>query len=374
MSAELEVEGQGCPSEEDLLAHVSGSGPHPRDQRLLAHIDCCDGCRVLVAEATRAISRTHDRISVPAGVRTLDLGERVLDRYAIRRFIARGGMGEVYEALDVLLDERVALKTLASTELDDDRAAVRFSGEARLARRVSHPNVCRILEFGVHVRPTLRRGGWRTLEGPPAAGSDEAIPFLTMEFLCGETLAQRIARRGLFAPWDALPLLRQIIAGLQAIHGAGIVHRDLKSDNVFLVADAQVPGGERAVVMDFGLARALDGSVLTTWPQGSARMRGTLDCMAPEQIEGAVVGPAADIYAVGVLLFELLTGRRPFVKAPPAHRLLHPAPRASSALPSLPRAWDALIERCLAQRPEDRFPGLDALLDALPEAPHPSAC
>jgi serine/threonine protein kinase len=127
-------------------------------------------------------------------------------------------------------------------------------------------------------------------------------------------------------------------------------------------------------VMDFGLARALDGSVLTTWPQGSARMRGTLDCMAPEQIEGAAVGPAADIYAVGVLLFELLTGRRPFVKVPPAHRLLHPAPRASSALPSLPRAWDALIERCLAQRPEDRFPGLDALLDALPEAPHPSAC
>jgi serine/threonine protein kinase len=354
VSPEAPFDSAACPSEEDLLAHVSGSSPSAHTQLLLAHIDCCDACRILVAEATRALSESQGQSAACyGGLLTLTPGEHVLDRYAIRRFIARGGMGEVYEAIDLLLDERVALKTLASSVLDDDRAALRFKGEARLARRVTHPNVCRILEFGVHVR---RRPG----------DEDESVPFLTMEFLCGETLAQRISRRGRFATEDAVPLLRQVLAGLAAIHGAGIIHRDLKTDNIFLVAESGAQ--ERAVVMDFGLARALDGSVLTTWPHLAGGMTGTLDCMAPEQIEGTAVGPPADVYAFGVLLFELLTGQRPFVKAPPAHRLLHPAPLASSVLPDLPPAWDAVIARCLAHRPAHRFATLADLVASLPGA------
>jgi serine/threonine protein kinase len=349
--------GDGCPSEEMLLAHASGIRS-AHDHAILAHIDGCEGCRLLVAEATRALSSAA-LPGTDAAARTLAPGERVVDRYAIRRFIARGGMGEVYEALDLLLDERVALKTLASSVLDDDRAALRFKGEARLARRVTHANVCRILEFGVHVR----RAAERRTSGP---AGDESVPFLTMEFMCGETLGRRIARRGRQTPEQAVPLLRQIVAGLKAIHDAGIVHRDLKTENVFLVADPH--GDERAVVMDFGLARALDGSVLTTWPHLQGAMTGTLDCMAPEQIEGGAVGQAADIYAFGVLLFELLTGHRPFVKISPAHRLIHAAPLASSVLPALARPWDELISRCLAQRPHDRFTDLDELLAALPSA------
>jgi serine/threonine protein kinase len=342
----------GCPSEEDVLAHVSGSGAH--NQKLLAHADGCEECRLLLAEATRALSAPAGALPGPVAAHTLAPGERVLDRYVIRRFIAGGGMGEVYEALDVLLDERVALKTLAASILDDDRAAVRFKGEARLARRVNHAHVCRILEFGVHVR--VRHG----------LGEDESIPFLTMEFLCGETLSQRVRRRGRLSADEALPVLRQVIAGLEAIHRAGVVHRDLKTDNVFLVADG--PDGERAVVMDFGLARALDGSVLTTWPQRAGGMTGTLECMAPEQIEGAAVGPPADVYALGVLMFELLTGQRPFTRVTAAQRLLYPAPLASSLLPPLAETWDPVIARCLALRPTDRFASLDALVAALPSA------
>jgi serine/threonine protein kinase len=355
MTVDLDLDvDQGCPSEEMLLAHVSGFRSM-HDHKILAHIDGCEGCRLLVAEATRALSSA----ALPPGeiaARTLAPGERVVDRYAIRRFIARGGMGEVYDAVDLLLDERVALKTLASSVLDDDRAALRFKGEARLARRVTHANVCRILEFGVHVR--------RAPERRPPAPADESVPFLTMEFMSGETLGRRIARHGRQTPEQALPLLRQIIAGLEAIHAAGIVHRDLKTENVFLVAEPR--GDERAVVMDFGLARALDGSVLTTWPLLQGAMTGTLDCMAPEQIEGGAVGHAADIYAFGVLLFELLTGRRPFIKISPGHRLLHAAPRATTVLPALPRPWDDLISRCLAQRPQDRFANLEELVAALP--------
>jgi serine/threonine protein kinase len=345
--------GSPCPSEEELLVHLASPAGQIESEKLLVHFDECAACRLAVAEASHALASGPRMIdpSPALGIRTLTVGERVLDRYEIRRFIARGGMGEVYEAFDLLLDERVALKTLASTVLDDDHAAFRFKGEVRLARRVTHPNVCRILEFGVH----LRRFGHE----------EESVPFLTMEFLSGETLAQRIAKRGRYTPAEALPLLRQILGGLKAIHDAGIVHRDLKSENVFLVADPR--GDERAVLMDFGLARAVDGSVPTTMPHRLAGLAGTIDCMAPEQIHGGIpVGPAADVFALGVLIFELLSGRRPFVRVPPWQRLNDAAPRLATVAPQLPRGWDALVRRCLERQPADRFSGLDQLVAALP--------
>jgi serine/threonine protein kinase len=352
------IAAEGCPSEEELLVHLAAPGAQADSEKLLAHFDVCAACRLAVAEATRALAaptapsgpRLSDAQPV-LGIRTLSVGERVLGRYEVRRFIARGGMGEVYEAFDLLLDEPVALKTLASTVLDDDRAAFRFKGEVRLARKVTHPNVCRILEFGVHGRRHLNE--------------EESVPFLTMEFLSGETLAQRISRRGAYAPDQARPLLQQILAGLSAIHDAGIVHRDLKSENVFLVQDPR--GEERAVLMDFGLARAVDGSVPTTMPHRLAGLAGTIDCMAPEQIHGGIpVGPTADVFALGVLVYELLSGKRPFVRVPPWQRLNDPSPRLAAAAPHLPRGWDALVRRCLERRPEDRFQQLAQVVAALP--------
>src|SRR5688572_2756054 len=159
-----------CLGPEDALAYVNHSrAPHDHE-RLSTHLDRCDSCRRLMAEAAAALN--GDPSAEPTPVRTLAEGGRVLSRYRIDRFIARGGMGEVYQAFDTVLGEEVALKTLLPTMLDDARSAATIQDEVRLARRVTHPNVCRILEFGLH---------------QPAGA--ESVPFLTMEFLRGENLA-----------------------------------------------------------------------------------------------------------------------------------------------------------------------------------------
>jgi serine/threonine protein kinase len=351
-----------CPSEEQLFAYAAGSGRLHDPEKLLIHLDGCATCRHLLAEASRSLEASPSRApapapgpATPAKIRTFRDGDLVVDRYRIERFLAQGGMGEVYLSQDLLLEETVALKTLACTALDDQRAAFRFKAEARLARRVTHPNVCRILEFGVQARKQGKQS--------------ESIPFLTMEFLAGETLNRRITKRGRLPEHEAVPLLQQVIQGLQAIHACGIVHRDLKSENVFLVPD---PRGERAVVMDFGLARALDGSVVSTWPL--ARMlTGTIDTMAPEQIEGRSPEPTMDVFAFGVLLFEALTGRRPFIDVAPMKRLREKAPVPSSIAASLHPRWDRIIGKCLELDPAARYPNLSELAAALVKAQRPVA-
>jgi serine/threonine protein kinase len=364
-----------CPSEEQLFAYAAGSGRMRDPETLLIHLDGCGTCRHLLAEASRSLESSPPAPSVksvvpvrsaplpvvplpspgPAQIRTLEDGELVVDRYRIERFLAQGGMGEVYLAQDLLLEETVALKTLACTALDDQRAAFRFKAEARLARRVTHPNVCRILEFGLQAR---KRGK-----------QSESVPFLTMEFLNGETLNRRITKRGAMPEAEAIALLQQVLTGLQAIHACGIVHRDLKSENVFLVPD---PRGERAVVMDFGLARALDGSVVSTWPL--ARMlAGTIDTMAPEQIEGRTPEPSMDIFAFGVLLFEVLTGRRPFIDTPPMKRLREKAPLPSSVNANLHPRWDRIIGKCMELAPAARYPDFGEVAAALAKAARPVA-
>jgi serine/threonine-protein kinase len=190
-----------------------------------------------------------------------------------------------------------------------------------------------------------------------------------MELLSGETLNKRVSRRGRLPEGEAVPLLQQVITGLQAIHASGIVHRDLKSENVFLVPD---PRGERAVVMDFGLARALDGSVVSTWPLARV-LAGTIDTMAPEQIEGRSPEPTMDVFALGVLMFEVLVGRRPFVDVPPMKRLREKAPLPSSMYPALHPRWDRIIGRCMELDPAARYPDLNELASALARALRPVA-
>src|SRR4051794_30481639 len=148
-----------------------------------AHLDTCAACRIAVGEAARALADSGSGPATPRGrPLTLAVGDVIADRYEILRFVDRGGMGEVYEARDTTLNEVVALKTLVSTALDDARAMARLRSEVRLARQVTHPNVCRILEFGNYKPPQGRR--------------EESIPFLTMEFLRCETLDRRLARQG----------------------------------------------------------------------------------------------------------------------------------------------------------------------------------
>jgi tRNA A-37 threonylcarbamoyl transferase component Bud32 len=333
----------GCLTEEQVWPYLSGLVDRDADARLQEHVDRCPACARVLAESLRAIAggEPEEAGAAPSGPFTLRPGEVILDRYRVNRFVARGGMGEVYEACDLVLDETIALKTLLSTKLDKAAALDRFLAEVRAARRVTHPNVCRILEFGFH-RST-------STEGRVAQ-----IPFLTMEFLHGETLSRRIARQGKLEAAEVAVMLPQIVAGLSAIHAAGIVHRDIKPQNLVVL-----PGlPERLVVTDFGVARSLDpdpGRHSTT----GAFVVGTIDYMAPEQLEGRAAATSFDIYALGVVVFEMLTGRRPWGAesslSTAVERFSRAPPRPSQLVPGLDPAWDHLVERCLAREPQHRY-------------------
>lgn len=339
-----------CLSPSDCLAYLDRAPKSASPERLHDHIDTCEACRVMMAEAVRGTVEVGR--PVPSGTfRMLADGERVAGRYQIKRFVARGGMGEVYEAVDTILGERVALKTLAITASDQEDAVNGLLREVRIARKVIHPNVCRILELGIHRRPEL---------------PSESLPFLTMDFLTGETLAQRLSRAGALPRPLVIRLLREMAAGLDAVHRAGIVHRDFKSDNVFLVR--QEDGTDRCVVMDFGLAHVLEGP-MARLSSGRRLMVGTPAYMAPEQLTGRPATPATDVYALGIVTFEMLTGRLPFSgDTPPAvalARLHQPAPAPSSLVPSLERGWDEMTRCCLERDPARRFARTEDVIRAL---------
>ena len=262
-------------------------------------------------------------------------GQLVAARYRVVRFLARGGMGEVYEAEDLELRERVALKTVRSDVARDQVAVERFRREIQLARKVTHPNVCRIFDVAFH-------GG---------------LIFLTMELLEGESLAQRLRRAGRLSTEEALPIVRQVAEALHAAHQAGVIHRDLKPGNVVLTESR---GSVRAVVTDFGLARLESGE-----PQAASDLTaqagvvGTPAYLAPEQVESKEITASVDIYALGIVLYEMLTGTVPFTGETAlsvAVRRLREAPASPKVhLPTLDARWESAILRCLERDPAGRF-------------------
>ncbi|RMH19193.1 MAG: serine/threonine protein kinase, partial [Acidobacteria bacterium] len=266
-------------------------------------------------------------------------GQVVAGRYRVRRFIAQGGMGEVYEAEDLELRTTLALKTISGAAADDPKAVERFKREIHLARQVTHPNVCRIFDLGQHQQADGR---------PP-------VTFLTMELLAGETLRQRLERLGRLTTDETLPLLQQACAALDAAHAAQVVHRDLKTENLFLVDEH---GRTRVVITDFGVARGGAEDRFAALVTG-AGIVGTPAYMAPEQVEGGVVTAAADIYAMGVVLYETLTGERPFTGPTPMSvaikRLKAPPVPPHVHVPDLDPRWERAILRCLERQPERRF-------------------
>ena len=199
-------------------------------------------------------------------------------RYRIIGLLGRGGMGEVYRATDLTLGQSVALKFLPEEAARNQRLLERFHGEVRVARQVSHPNVCRVYDIG----------------------EVEGMPFISMEYVDGEDLASLLLRIGRLPADKALETARKLCAGLAAAHDRGIIHRDLKPQNIMMNKRGEV------VIMDFGLAAIADQL------SGAEVRNGTPAYMAPEQLKGAEVTAKSDIYALGLVLYELFTGKRPF--------------------------------------------------------------
>ena len=283
-------------------------------------------------------------------------GEVVASRFRVVRFLARGGMGELYEAEDLELHERVALKTILSTTGQDERSIKMFKREVHLARQVTHPNVCRIFDVFRH-RPPAAAG---------ATGRAPDIVFLAMELLHGETLSDRLRREGRLSTADALVLARQMASALTAAHRAGVVHRDFKSQNVMLVeAGGARRGGARRRHRLRPRQAQLGGRSLQRCPSrfdDDGEISGTPAYMAPEQVEGGPATPATDQYALGVVLYEMVTGTRPFMGDTPikiaVKRLQEPPPSPRTHVPDLdatlgshdpavpgPRAFESLPER-----------------------------
>lgn len=263
-------------------------------------------------------------------------------RYAIVRLLGRGGMGEVYLAHDDILQRRVALKVPRTDEALDAETIERFYREARTAARLSHPNLCAVYDVG----------------------EIDGRLFLAMPYIAGESLASVLHRLRL-TPAQAVGIVVKLALAVDEAHRAGILHRDLKPGNVML--------NERGepVVMDFGLARLHQQHDTRLTMTGA--MLGTPAYASPEQLQGDLdaIGPASDVYSLGVMLFEMLTGRMPFegsLASMMKQVLVDPPPRPSSLAPGIAPPLEAICLRALAKRPAERFATMGELASALQEA------
>jgi len=266
----------------------------------------------------------------------LNTGTVLSGRYRLEAPLGTGATAAVWRARDVDLGRLVAVKLLHTTGVDPELAA-RFTREGRILGRLNHPNIVPVV----------------------AAGDDDGQPYLVMALVEGPSLKERLAVTGPYPVAEAVGLVADIAAGLATAHRVGVVHRDVKPGNI-VCGDDGVPR-----LVDFGIARAGD---LTTMTSADVVM-GTAAYLSPEQARGEVPGPASDVYALGCVLFELLTGRQPFEAESAvavAYQHVHDAPVAPSELrPEVPVALDGIVLRCLAKPPADRYGDAGALEQAL---------
>jgi tetratricopeptide (TPR) repeat protein len=329
----------------------------PPDEAERVLRDACGADSNLYDEVRRMLAE-HERSSPldravweRANLGVFRAGQMVAGRYFIVRYLNRGGMGEVYEARDEELGERVALKTVLPEIAADARMIARFKQEIQLSRKIAHPNVCRVFDLARH---------------PADGSSPDTVFFLTMEFLDGETLSARLERDGRMSPEQALPLLEQMALALDAAHTAGVIHRDFKPSNVMLV---ERPGSPtpRVVVTDFGLARSMTLQESTVSLSGG--VIGTVDYMAPELLTGAQATFASDIYALGLVAHKMITGALPFAcDTPLAAAILRskePIPSPRAFVPGLDPRWDRAILRALSTNPAGRFSTASEFIRAL---------
>jgi serine/threonine-protein kinase len=271
-------------------------------------------------------------------------GHRLGSRYRIEEALARGGMGAVYRAVDERRGRDVAIKVMHKELAEGTVEVARFEREALAAASLHHPGIVQVL--GVGKEP-------------------DGTSYLVMELVRGETLAALLTREGKVAPARAADIVEQALFALSVAHGAGVIHRDLKPGNVMLTS---IDGRETVKVLDFGVAQLKAGASYTRLTKTGVLV-GTPAFMAPEQARGEPSDARTDVYAMGVLLWSLCTGRAPFMAPDLADILLKvlndKAPRADAVEPTVPAALASIIEMAMQKRPEDRFASASAFASAL---------
>jgi serine/threonine-protein kinase len=261
-----------------------------------------------------------------------------LGKYEIKRTLGRGATGVVYEGWDPIIARRVAIKTVklpGDAEPETEEALARFRREAQAAGRLTHPNIVAVYDYG----------------------ETSDLAYIVMEYVDGPPLRTLLDRHERFALADAVRVMQDLLAGLEFSHERGVVHRDIKPANIMLT------NGGQAKIADFGIAR-IESSSMTQ----AGTLLGTPAYMSPEQFMGQVVDARTDIYSTGVLLYQLLTGERPFDGSMSAimHKALNTEPSAPSKLSvTAPPSFDAVVRRAMAKRPDDRFPSASAFAEAI---------
>ncbi len=272
----------------------------------------CGNCGAPLAQAAEP-EQTSTQVLASPPVRELEPGETFAGRYQVIEDLGKGGMGRVYKVYDTEVKEKLALKLINPEVASDERTIERFRNELRLARAISHRNVCRMHDLG-------REG---------------STYFITMEYVPGEDLKSLIHRIGALPVGKTVSLAREVCAGLAEAHRVGVVHRDLKPQNIMIDRDGN------ARIMDFGIARSVRGKGIT----GANVIIGTPEYMSPEQVDGKEAGPRSDLYSLGIVLFEMLTGRLPFEGETP----LSVAVKQKSEAPPDPRTLNHQVPEDLAR-------------------------
>ncbi len=271
----------------------------------------------------------------------------IVGTYRIVRKLGEGGMGAVFIGEHTLLGRKAAIKVLLPELSTHQEIVQRFFNEAKAVTQIADPGIVQVFDFGYHT---------------------DSSAFIIMELLDGEPMDRRLARIGRFQPHEALRLMRLICTSLAAAHAKGIVHRDLKPENIFLVGDPAVTGGERAKILDFGIAK-LTGDDPGQLKTRTGMVMGTPVYMSPEQCRGISVDPRSDIYSIGCVLMTMLTGQPPFQGEGSgdliAAHLREPPPYAAARVPGLPEVFDQILQCCLAKSPDHRFPSMVELTQAL---------
>jgi len=278
------------------------------------------------------------------------VGQTLAEKYLIEQLINRGGMGAVYRGKHVMMDKTVAVKVLRPSLAGDDVIVARFSREAKAASRISHPHAVSVTDFGE---------------------AENGVVFLVMEYLDGRTLKDIIRSEGPMPLRRVVEITRQVSGALDAAHKQGVVHRDLKSENIML---SQTNGGDWAKVLDFGIAKIQQPEGVRDHDLTAPNLViGTPQYMSPEQCsQTGPIDARSDVYSLGVIIYEMLAGRVPFTGESPTvimmKQVQDPPPSILDARPDLPASVESLIEKALAKQPGDRFRTAGELSEALTNA------